>query len=148
MTRIAAKIGAIFYVIWGLVHINAAYALLTLGQSLHPGMVQARIFQDAWNILAGAIVAIIIGAAMNWRNSTTGFWINLTLVSLLDIAFVLFVIVPGYAPLWPGLQGPIAWVIAAFFSTLGLTTRRHAGPAMDARTPAQDRTFAGKEGRR
>ncbi|MEV5010473.1 hypothetical protein AB0K74_19030 [Streptomyces sp. NPDC056159] len=57
---------------------------------------------------------------MNWRNSRTGFWINLTLVSLLDIPFILFVIVPGYAPLWPGLQGPIAWVIAATCAAVGL----------------------------
>jgi hypothetical protein len=148
MSRLAPKIAAIFYVIWGIVHVNAAYGLLRLGRSLDPGMVQARIFQDAWNILAGAIVVIIIGAAMNLRNSTTGFWINLTLVSLLDIAFVLFVIVPGYAPLWPGLQGPIAWVIAAFFSTLGLTARRHADPPMPARTPAVDRPVAAKEGSR
>ncbi|WP_433556045.1 hypothetical protein ACQPWY_27255 [Pseudonocardia xinjiangensis] len=120
MNGLAAKIGATFYVIWGLVHINAAYALLTLGQSVDPSMVQARIFQDAWNILVGAVAVIIVGIAMNWRNSKTGFWINLTVVSLLDIPFVIFVIVPGYAPLWPGLQGPIAWVIAAVFSALGL----------------------------
>lgn len=124
MSRVAAKIGAVFYVIWGIVHINAAHALLKLGQSLDPGMVQARVFQDAWNILVGAIAVIVVGIAMNWRNSKVGFWINLTLVSLLDIAFVLFVIVPGYAPLWPGLQGPIAWVIAVFFSTVGLATGR------------------------
>jgi hypothetical protein len=120
MNQLAAKTGAVFFVIWGIVHINAAYDLLKLGQSLHPGMVQARIFQDAWNILMGAIVVIIIAVTMNWRNSGTGFWINLTLVSLLDIPFVLFVIVPGYAPLWPGLQGPIAWVIAASCAAVGL----------------------------
>jgi hypothetical protein len=138
MSRLAPKVGAIFYVIWGIVHINAAYALLKLGRSVDAGMVQARVLQDAWNILAGAIVVIIVGVAMNWRNSTTGFWINLALVSLLDIAFVVFVIVPGYAPLWPGLQGPIAWVIAAFFSTVGLTARRHAGMAGYARTPGAE----------
>ncbi|MEU7043723.1 hypothetical protein AB0A77_21985 [Streptomyces varsoviensis] len=130
MARIAAKLGAVFYVIWGIVHISAAYGLLKLGQSLDPGMVQARVFQDAWNILMSALAVIVIGALMNWRNSTTGYWINLILVTLLDIAFVLFVIVPGYAPLWPGLAGPIAWVIAAFFSTLAFTARhRTAFPA-------------------
>ncbi|MFI7611327.1 hypothetical protein ACIBP6_08930 [Nonomuraea terrae] len=137
MNRLAPKIGAIFYILWGLVHINAAYALLTLGRSLDPGMVQARVFQDAWNILAGAIVVIVVGAAMNWRNSRAGFWINLILVSLLDIAFVVFVIVPGYAPLWPGLQGPITWVIAAVFSAAGIVAaRRHETPGL---TPAYGR---------
>ncbi len=120
MNRIAVRIGAIFYVIWGIVHINAAYGLLKLGQSLSAGMVQARIYQDAWNILFGALAVIVISVTMNWRNSRTGFWTNLALVSLLDIAFILFVIVPGYAPLWPGLEGPIAWVIAASFTAVGL----------------------------
>jgi hypothetical protein len=123
MTHLAARIGAIFYVIWGIVHINAAYGLLKLGQSLSAGMVQARIYQDAWNILFGALAVIVIGVTMNWRNSRTGFWTNLTLVSLLDIAFILFVIVPGYAPLWPGLEGPIAWVIAASCTAVGLAAR-------------------------
>lgn len=123
MNQLAARIGAIFYVIWGIVHINAAYGLLELGQSLSAGMVQARIYQDAWNILFGALAVIVIGVTMNWRNSRTGFWINLTLVSLLDIAFILFVIVPGYAPLWPGLEGPIAWIIAASCTAVGLAAR-------------------------
>ncbi|TDD44948.1 hypothetical protein E1286_25515 [Nonomuraea terrae] len=61
---------------------------------------------------------------MNWRNSRAGFWINLILASLLDIAFVVFVIVPGYAPLRPGLQGPITWVIAAVFSAAGIVAAR------------------------
>lgn len=123
MNQLAARIGAIFYVIWGVVHINAAYGLLKLGQGLSAGMVQARIYQDAWNILFGALAVIVIGVTMNWRNSRTGFWTNLTLVSLLDIAFILFVIVPGYAPLWPGLEGPIAWVIAATGTAVGLAAR-------------------------
>jgi hypothetical protein len=123
MNQLAARIGAIFYVIWGIVHINAAYGLLKLGQSLSAGMVQARIYQDAWNILFGALAVIVIAVTMNWRNSRTGFWTNLTLVSLLDIAFILFVIVPGYAPLWPGLEGPIAWVIAASCTAVGLAAR-------------------------
>lgn len=54
MNQLAARIGAIFYVVWGIVHINAAYGLLKLGQSVRAGMVQARIYQDAWNILFGA----------------------------------------------------------------------------------------------
>jgi hypothetical protein len=137
MSRLAAKIGAVFYVIWGVVHINAAYGLLKLGQSVNPSMVQARVFQDSWNILFGALTVIVVGIVLNWRNSRTGYWINLILVSLLDIPFVLFVIVPGYAPLWPGLQGPIAWVLAAFFSTVAIVTgRREAAGSGEARALA------------
>jgi hypothetical protein len=80
-------------------------------------------YQDAWVILAGGVIAIVIGLAMNWRNSATGYWINLTVVLLLDLPFVLFVLVPGLAPLWPGLQGPIAFAIAATLSGVALAMR-------------------------
>ena len=137
MYRIAARIGATLYVIWGLVHISAAYALLQLGQSLDPGMVQARIFQDAWNILMGALAAIAVGAAMNWRNSWTGYWINLVMVTLLDVAYIAFVVVPGYIPLWPGMVGPLTWVLAAIASTVGIVGARRGVPATPAdRVPA------------
>ena len=135
MSRVAARIGAVFYVIWGIVHLNAAYGLLKLGQSIDPGMVQARVFQDAWNILCGAVTVIVIGIVLNWRNSLAGFWLNLTLVSLLDIAYLLFVVVPGYAPLWPGLQGPIAWVIAGAFTAAGILAARRSGHTSDQVRP-------------
>ncbi|WP_193096759.1 hypothetical protein [Brevibacterium sp. FME17] len=129
MNHITARIGAIFYVIWGLVHIAAAYQLLQLGQSLDPGMVQARIFQDSWNILMGALASVAVGATMNWRNSWTGYWINLILVTTLDVAYIAFVVVPGYAPLWPGLAGPILWVLAAIASTVGIVGARRGASA-------------------
>jgi hypothetical protein len=44
-------------------------------------------------------------------------------VFFLDLPFVLFVLDPGLAPLWPGLQGPIAFAIAATFSGAALVTR-------------------------
>ena len=121
MTKLAARLGAIFYVIWGVVHLVSAYNVVLLGQKISPaGVVQGRVFQDAWVLLFGGIVAIIIAVTMNWRNSKTGFWINLVMVSLIDIAFILFITVPGYVPLWPGLEGPIAWVVAAVCTGVGV----------------------------
>ena len=86
-------------------------------------MIQARIYQDAAIILTGAVVVIVIALTMNWRNSAAGYWVNLGLVFFLDLSFVLFVLDPGLAPLWPGLQGPIAFAIAATFSGVALVTR-------------------------
>ena len=121
MTRLAARIGAIFYVIWGIVHLVSSYYVALLGQKISPAVVvQGRVFQDAWVLLFGGIVAIIIAVTMNWRNSKTGFWINLVMVSLIDIAFIFFIMVPGYVPLWPGLEGPIAWVVAGVSTAVGV----------------------------
>ena len=55
-----AKLGAITYVLWGLLHIEAARRVYMLGQSLDPGMVQGRILQDAWNLLFFALFGIVV----------------------------------------------------------------------------------------
>ena len=41
------KIGAVLYLVWGLLHINAAIATYQLGATLEPGLVQGRVYQDA-----------------------------------------------------------------------------------------------------
>lgn len=118
VSKLAARLGSLFWVLWGAVHLNAARGLMKLGQHAPLGaMIQARIYQDA------AIVIIVIALTMNWRNSAVGYWINLGLAFFLDLPFVLFVLDPGFAPLWPGLQGPIAFAVAATFSGVALVTR-------------------------
>ena len=120
------KIGAVMYIIWGLLHIKAASLVYKLGQGLEPGMVQGRIFQDAGFLLFFAIVAIVVAIKMNWHNSKSGYWINLIAVSATDIVFITFVLVPGYVPLWPVLAGPLFWALSAIFSTVGIVKKvRH-----------------------
>jgi hypothetical protein len=124
VSKLAARLGTLFWVLWAAVHLNAARGLMKLGQHAPRGtMIQARIYQDAAIILAGAVVVIVIALTMNWRNSAVGYWINLGLVFFLDLPFVLFILDHGLAPLWPGLQGPIAFAIAATLSGAALATR-------------------------
>jgi hypothetical protein len=51
MTTKTSVAGAIAYAIWGLLHVQAAYAVYRVGVALEPGMVQGRVFQDSWNLL-------------------------------------------------------------------------------------------------
>ncbi len=113
------RIGAVMYVIWGVLHLNAALKVYQLGDAPDPGMVQGRLFQSAWNLLFFAVVAIVVAALFNWRNSRIGYWINLITVSVTDIGFILFILVPGYLSLWPGVLGPVFWVLGAIFATIG-----------------------------
>jgi hypothetical protein len=115
-----AKAGAISYILWGLLHIEAARRLYMLGQSLDPGMLQGRIFQGAWNLLFFALFGIVVAVVWNWRNSRSGYWMNLVVVSAGDIGFILFLLMPGYIPLMPGGLGPLLWLLALAFSTLGI----------------------------
>jgi hypothetical protein len=47
-TAVTAKIGAVSYVLWGLLHYTAAYSVYDLAQSLSPAMAQGRLSQLAF----------------------------------------------------------------------------------------------------
>jgi hypothetical protein len=135
MKTYAHKIGAVMYFVWGLLHLKAAYSVYQLGMSLEAGMIQARIFQDAWNLLFFALVGITVAVIFNWHNSRLGYWINLITVSVTDIGFITFVLVPGHLPVFPGILGPVFWVFGAIFSTIGLfasAKNTQTKPAIDS----------------
>jgi hypothetical protein len=119
----AAKIGAVGFLTWGCLHLQTAYSVYLLGRSLDSPIVQARVLQDAWNLLCFSIVAISVAATLNWKNSLAGFWINFFTLAIADIGFLAFVVVPGLAPVWPGLLGPASWTIATAFSAIALLNR-------------------------
>ena len=118
-----SKIGAVLYIIWACLHLLAAYSVYALGRSLDSSMVQGRVLQDAWNLLFFSIIAIFVAATLNWRNSVWGYWINFATVGIADTGFIVFVLVPGYAPVWPSIVGPVFWVLATIFSTIALLAR-------------------------
>lgn len=62
---------------------------------------QGRIHQGAWDLLFFASFAIAVAVRYNWRNETLGYWLNLIVVSAADIGFIVFVLLPGYVPLFP-----------------------------------------------
>jgi hypothetical protein len=110
--------GAICYALWGCLHILAAYAVYHVGAALEPGMPQGRVYQDAWNLLFFGVTAIAVALTLNIRNNVWGYCINLGVLALADTGLILFVLVPGYMPLWPGLAGPVLWVLGWIFTTL------------------------------
>ena len=113
--------------LWGILHIEAARKVYVLGQTLDAGMVQGRIFQDAWSLLFFAVFGIVVAIFLNWKNSRLGYWLNLAVVSAGDIGYILFVLVPGYVPFMPGALGPILWVLAVLFSTIGIVSASQDG---------------------
>ena len=126
MANAFSKLGSITYVLWGVLHIVVASKVYELGQTLDTDIVQARIFQDAWSLLFFAIFAIMIGVFFNWKNDRFGYWLNLIVVSVADIGYLLFILVPGYVPIIPGVIGPALWVMAVVFSTIALNRNHQA----------------------
>jgi hypothetical protein len=111
-TTLTARISASFYALWGIFHVVAASAVYNLAQTVSPGMVQGRLLQNAFYLLFFACLGIIIALTLNWHNNRQGYWMNGVLIATADVPFVLFVLVPGYIPWWPGLIGPILWALA------------------------------------
>ena len=110
--------GAICYALWGCLHLQAAYAVYRVGAALEPGMAQGRVFQDAWNLLFFGVTAIVIALTLNIRNNAWGYWINLGVLTLADTGLIFFILVPGYMPLWPGIAGPVLWILGWIFTTV------------------------------
>ena len=120
MANVFSKLGSITYVLWGILHIVVASKVYALGQTLDADIVQARVFQDAWSLLFFAIFAILIGVFFNSKNDRFGYWLNLVVVSVADIGYLLFILIPGYVPIIPGIFGPVLWILAVVFSTIAI----------------------------
>lgn len=119
-----ARIGAVSYVLWGVLHLRAAYDGFLLAAAQTPGFVQGKLSQGAWDLAFFSVAAILIAILLNWRNDIRGYWLNLILVSAADLGFVIFVLLPGHIPLFPGLLGPALWISGAAFSTLAILSRQ------------------------
>lgn len=116
----AHKIGAVLYLLWGILHIKAAVATYQLGATLEPGLVQGRVYQDAWNLAFFAIAVSVIAVMLNWRNSRLGFWLNLSIASVTDLGFIIHILAPGHIPIVPGIVGPVLWLLAVIFTAFAI----------------------------
>ena len=137
----AYRIGAVAYVLWGLLHVGAGAALLhrvwTVGGARAIALIGSAvpvhelpvnlspletgvIAQHAWNLLLLGVFAAIVGAVFNWRNSRPGYWLNLLIVGGADIGFIFAIQIPGYIKLTDGIGGPLLWIVAMAMTTLGV----------------------------
>jgi hypothetical protein len=141
MTANAHRIGAVFYILWGIFHgyigilllqkvlgEGTPGALAAIGNALPPDQIpqidsaimNGVIEHYAWNLLWFGAYAIVLAIFMNWRNSRVGYWFNLVVVSLTDLGFIFAILVPGYITFAAGATGPILWILAAIFTTIGI----------------------------
>jgi hypothetical protein len=113
-----ARLGAISYIVWALLHFIATLSVYHLGRTMPPTMAQGRVLQDAWNLACFSVSAIAVALTMNWRNDRGGYWLNLAIISVADIGFIAFVLIPGYMPIWPGLAGPLFWIVGVVLTSV------------------------------
>jgi hypothetical protein len=124
--RTMSALGSVFYLIWAALHIQAGFGVVRLGDSVPASMIQGRLYQDAWTLFTAAGAIAITSVIMLWRNWSPGYWLNFGIAGITDVGFIVLILVPGYAPLWPGLQGPLAWILGLIFSTTGFILTKRA----------------------
>ncbi|PNG26822.1 hypothetical protein [Methylocella silvestris] len=112
-----ARIGAGFYVAWGLFHLRVAYDIYELGAG-QSGLAQGRIFQLAAYMLTISLFVIAVAVLKNSRNDRTGYWLNLIVAGWADLIWVAVVVAPGYVGLLRGLAPPAIFLAGAAATTL------------------------------
>jgi hypothetical protein len=120
-----ARIGTVFYILWGLLHYDATYNVYRIGLAVSPGMAQARLFEDAFYIFAFATTGIVLAIKMNWHNSRIGYWLNALIIGVTDLPFILFVLIPDYAPFQSGVLGVGALIFAGLGQTRAIQVVPH-----------------------
>lgn len=117
MGRMTAKAGAVCYVLWGILHIFAAFLSFDLAGQQPFGAVQSKIYQNGWNLAYVSVFSIAVAILFNWRNSVIGYWLNLITISVVDIGFLVLIYAPGHST---DLLGPMLWLAGAVLTTIGL----------------------------
>ena len=112
------KVGAILWIIWGLVHLLAGVIVLTSDatgsvQAIadadpaatlamdYPAAAGGILNQHGWN-LGWFGLATIIGAVFIWQSNMTAIWVTALIGGLAALGYLLFVDLPGYVNFFPG----------------------------------------------
>jgi hypothetical protein len=138
-TRRLPEIAAGLYTLWGLLHVG-----LGAGMSwamLAPGTPSGELEAESAMFFLSAMVfggqAIVVALTLNRFNDRLGYWLNLTVLGVIDAAFLVLMVLPGYVGVIGGLSGPVLWAAAALISTIALRTApRRAGWERSATPPA------------
>jgi hypothetical protein len=139
-TNRLAKAGAIWYALWGIVHVlGAALQLVALrsqgGAGLTAMISTARPFDaqaaavpeasaafmgmGAFNLLWIGALVTVVAVTLNWRNARLGYWLNLGIVGATDAGLLWALLVPGIMAWSDGLVGLVLFAAAVVCSTLG-----------------------------
>ncbi len=136
------KIGAVCFVLWGLLHIVGGGAILmAVGESPAQGFAVYEESTAAYTELAGSvlgylayslvwlgIVVTFVGIRHNWNNSEAGLALNTVLVGLTDLGLVVFLIVPGFVGWGEASPGLVLFAGGVIFGGIGCQSA-HSGEA-------------------
>jgi hypothetical protein len=126
MARRLAPAGAACYALWGLLHVGLGVAMVA--DALSDGLPRDELAAESLMFFVSAIVlgavAIAVAVRLNRINDRFGYWLNLCMGGVVDIAFVVVLVSRGHIDLAGGLSDPVVFLVAAVLSTGAILSER------------------------
>jgi hypothetical protein len=126
--RTLARIGAIAFALWGILHIAgsafilaelasggpaAGYAVYGTAETVEASIAGSILGYLSFLLLAAGVVVAAIALRMNWRNSESGLAMNTGLVLLIEVGLVVFLLFPGHVSMAEAAPGIGLFLIGA-----------------------------------
>lgn len=116
--KIALKVAAILWVIWGLVHMLAGAIVMleasadgfaAIADAIDPALLAADyhpavggiLNQHGFNLFWIGTVTLV-GSVFIWRANITAIWVTALVGGLADVGYLIMVDIPGYVNFMPG----------------------------------------------
>lgn len=115
---IYARIGAIAYALWSVLHIVLGVTRLA-DRAADGSLAEAtgRLAQGHWTLLYLGVFGLIL-SLYNWKNSAVAYWVAAFIISAEDIGFLLFPVWQGGTGFPAAVIGPGLWVIGLACTTI------------------------------
>jgi len=120
---ISAKIGAIAYAGWSVLHI--ILGITRLSERAADGTLAdatGRLAQGHWTLLYLGVLGLIL-SWFNWKNNKVAYWLSAFIISAEDIGFLLFPVLQGGLEPPASVVGPALWLIGLVFTTIAYRNR-------------------------
>ncbi len=153
--RNASKIGAILYMIWGLIHVIGGVSILfestvagriSMQASARSTEEFAAIVDPAVNGIVGyhgfnliwfGVFAFVVSATLIWRNLELGYWLNFLILGVIEIGLINFMLLPGFMKWADGSIGLTLYLFALFTTSIGFFGTRRVSSTTERKTATQ-----------
>ena len=128
-----ARIGAIAYALWSILHIVLGISRL-LDRAANGALAEAtgRLAQGHWTLLYIGVFGLIC-SYFNWRNDKTAYWLAAFVISAEDIGFIVFPVLYGETSFPASVIGPGLWLIGLICTTIAFLKLRNGETSQSER---------------
>lgn len=123
-----AKIGAVSYALWSILHI--ILGVVRLSDRASDGMLSeatGRLAQGHWTLFYIGIFGLFV-SYFNWKNNPIAYWAAAFIISAEDIGFILFPVTYGGTPFPSSVIGPGLWIVGLIFTTMAYLQSKKQTP--------------------